>query len=273
MSTELIKLNFIKSEDGVALQKYSVLLASCRNALKEISYLSRVENPDSLVKIIEKLPFSLRQKWRDVADGITNQQLREITFDDVTSFVEAKARVLNHPIFGNLSNDLRIKSKDNVGTRRRLSFGIEGKHESADGANKNKFKIQKCSMCDGDHILPRCNYFKKESHEGRLKFVRKRGLCDNCLLQGHVVKSCPKPSLCKVTGCQSKHSTYLHPRNDTRVAEKASGPDVPGRSIGQSDNGTNVNNNGAQNGCVNAAKAEFAAIGAGVSVTGGSCQS
>lgn len=87
-------------------------------------------------------------------------------------------------------------------------------------------------------------------------------------LQGHVVKSCPKPSFCKVTGCQSEHSTYLHPRNDTRVAEKSSGPDVPWRSVVQSDNGTTVDNNGAQNSCVNAAKAEFAAIGAGVSVTG-----
>ena len=89
----------------------------------------------------------------DVADGMTNRHLREIFFDDVTSFVEAKARVLNHPIFGNLRNDLRNKSKDNVGTRKRLSFGTEGKQESADGANKNKLKIQKCSMCDGGTIF------------------------------------------------------------------------------------------------------------------------
>ena len=71
-----------------------------------------------------------------------------------------------------------------------------------------------------------------------------------------------------MTGCQSKHSTYLHPRNKTRVAEKSSGPEVPMRSVLQSDNGMNVDNNSAQNGCVNAAKAELAAIGAGVSVTG-----
>ena len=81
-------------------------------------------------------------------------------------------------------------------------------------------------------------------------------------------KSRPKPSFGKVTGCQSKHSTYLHPRNDTRVAEKSSGPDVPWRSVGESDNGTTVDNNGVRNSCVNAAKAEFSAIGAGVSVTG-----
>ena len=71
-----------------------------------------------------------------------------------------------------------------------------------------------------------------------------------------------------MTGYQSKHSTYLHPRSDTRVAEKSSGPHAPWRSVGQSHNGTTVNNNGARNSCVSAAKAEFAAIGAGVSVTG-----
>jgi hypothetical protein len=36
----------IKAEDGIALQNFSVLLASCRNTLKEIGYLNKVENPD-----------------------------------------------------------------------------------------------------------------------------------------------------------------------------------------------------------------------------------
>ena len=60
----------IKSEDGESLQKFSVLLTSCKNALKQISYLKKIENPNSLQMIMEKLPFGLRQKWRDVADDI-----------------------------------------------------------------------------------------------------------------------------------------------------------------------------------------------------------
>jgi hypothetical protein len=36
----------IKAEDGIALQNFSVLLASYRNTLKEIGYLNKVENPD-----------------------------------------------------------------------------------------------------------------------------------------------------------------------------------------------------------------------------------
>ena len=48
--------------------------------------------------------------------------------------------------------------------------------------------------------------------EGRIRFARKSGLCFNCLFPGHIANSCPKNSFCKVTGCEVKHSTYLHPK-------------------------------------------------------------
>ena len=46
-----------------------------------------------------------------------------------------------------------------------------------------------------------------------LKVTEVKGLCNNCLVSGHVVKQCPKASFCKIEGCQSKHSTFLHPVN------------------------------------------------------------
>ncbi len=116
----------IKSEDKVALQSYSVLLVSCRNALKEIGYRSKIENTDILLKIIEKLPFSLRQRWK-VADDITYNKSREIMFDDVVKFVESKTRVLNHPIFGKLTSDNRNKHKETPGSKYRQHFGIDGR--------------------------------------------------------------------------------------------------------------------------------------------------
>ena len=63
----------IKSEDGAGLQLFSVLLTSYKNTLTDIGYLSKIENPDSLKKIVSRLPFNLRQKWRDVADTITER--------------------------------------------------------------------------------------------------------------------------------------------------------------------------------------------------------
>ena len=92
----------IKSEDGESLQWFSIMLTTCKNALKQIGYLSKIENPDSLQKIMEKLPFGLRQKWCDVADDITEVKQREITIEDIALFVEKRARACNHPIFGKI---------------------------------------------------------------------------------------------------------------------------------------------------------------------------
>ena len=37
----------------------------------EIGYLSKLENPDTLRAIVQRLPSGLRKRWRDVADNIT----------------------------------------------------------------------------------------------------------------------------------------------------------------------------------------------------------
>lgn len=221
----VIEATPIKSEDGIALQTFSVLLISCRNTLKETGYLNKINNPYCLIKIIEKLPFPLRQKWRERADDITNNEVREINFDDVVKFVEERVRVMNHPIFGRLSSG---KVKDVRGSRDRYSFSINAndackKRELGDP--KAESKPFNCPMCNGNHILPRCNRFQRESVEGRIKFARKSGLCFNCLFRGHIANSCPKNSFCKVTSCEVKHSTYLHPKANISVADKSCGPD------------------------------------------------
>ena len=61
--------------------------------------------------------------------------------------------------------------------------------------------------------------------EGRIKFARKSGLCFNCSFRGHIANLCLKNSFCKVTGCEVKHSTYLHPKANISVADKSCGPD------------------------------------------------
>ena len=95
----------IKSQDSESLQRFSVLLTSSKNALKQIGYTSRLENPDSLHKIIKKLPFELRQKWRDIANDITEVRQRKIMIKDVAVFVEKRARASSHPIFGKVSKE------------------------------------------------------------------------------------------------------------------------------------------------------------------------
>jgi len=65
------------------LQEFSVLLRSWKNTLKEVGYLNKIENPDSLQRVVERLPYPLRQRQHDVTQDITYNKHREITFEDV----------------------------------------------------------------------------------------------------------------------------------------------------------------------------------------------
>ena len=75
---KVTKGSAIRSEDRRGLQNFVTLLTSCRNTLKSIGYSSKVENPDSLKGVINRLRFDFRKKWRNAADQISEDQDREI---------------------------------------------------------------------------------------------------------------------------------------------------------------------------------------------------
>ena len=49
----------IKSEDGAALQQFSIHFKSCLNTPREIGSVNKLDNPDNLRKIIDRLPYGL----------------------------------------------------------------------------------------------------------------------------------------------------------------------------------------------------------------------
>ncbi|KAK6188438.1 hypothetical protein SNE40_004611 [Patella caerulea] len=94
----------IRSEDSAALQNLSVCLTTCRNVLKDIGYLSQIENPDSLRRIIARLPYDTRKRWRSNVDNIIVKFDREIKLEDIVDFVDRESRIANHPVFGDISD-------------------------------------------------------------------------------------------------------------------------------------------------------------------------
>ena len=64
----------IKAEDSFAL-------IGCSNTLGEIGYLGKAEKPETLLMFVNRLPYDLKLKWRDIADGITEIQKRDYDQD------------------------------------------------------------------------------------------------------------------------------------------------------------------------------------------------
>ena len=197
----------IKSEDGNALLQFSVQLTSCTNTLKEIGSLGKLDHPENLRRVINRLPFEMRLKWRDTVDRIIESEERDVTIEDVTKFVTAKARAATHPIFGKVVNENKGKQEDNKGRRQ---FGSKAGGFATQG-NEGRVNKSACP-CNANHWLSRCDKFRKWSLEERRKYVKDNKLCLNCLTSGHFVRSCAKQSFCKVEGSTGKHSTFLHPK-------------------------------------------------------------
>lgn len=145
---KLTKGQPIKAEDSSALRRFSVLLTSCKNTLKEIGYLSKVENPDTLKMIVDRLPYGLKLKWREVADRITETEEREITIEDINDFVTSKARTATHAIFGNVMKDSQVTPGGSKNRTKPLfkssNFGIDAVPQQENRNNNNL----RCPLCN-----------------------------------------------------------------------------------------------------------------------------
>ena len=188
--------------------------------MKSIGCGSKIENPDSLRGVINRLPYDLRKKWRDTADQMTEDQDREIKFEDIVAFVEKQACAASHPVFGDISalSWDHEREKNTYSKTKGKRFAIKG--EDADQGRSNERKEdpgserkgnpKNCPKCTRDHYLHDCPEFKRESSDERAQFVRSKKLCFNCLKPYPRVQDCRKKRACK--DCGRKHSSLLpHP--------------------------------------------------------------
>ncbi|XP_058816162.1 uncharacterized protein LOC131679450 [Topomyia yanbarensis] len=67
--------------------------------------------------------------------------------------------------------------------------------------------VPKCPSCKQAHLLFQCDQFRALPPQQRFEFVKKRGLCINCLKGTHLAKDCSSGS-CK--SCAKKHHSLLH---------------------------------------------------------------
>ena len=236
----------IKAEDADALEGFAVLLSSCTNTLKAIGHSSKFESPDSMRKIIERLPPKLQASWRDNADRILNSEARDICIDDISLFVEQKARTLSNPVFGKLpclekekknSKDRGSRSKSERPGGKQLSLVTISETKSALNSSADVLSAvhsskKNCLFCNADHNLTECSSFAKVPPTDRQEFVMKQRLCFSCLGEGHQSRSCHKRKPC--IHCNKRHATVMHVGAPEAIVASDSGKDGPQSENNQS---------------------------------------
>ncbi|XP_074648981.1 uncharacterized protein LOC141904301 [Tubulanus polymorphus] len=201
----------LKSEDRNGLRKYSVQLSICHNALQDVGFLSKIENPDCLRRVVGRLPYDLRKRWRTRADVINEMQEREITFKDISDFVEKEARVAQNHIFGDLNPFEKKDSRESHHGKR--NFGLKTQtYSSNTQTNTRDGRPLRCFNCEGPHRIDECSHFKAMNYEEKVKMIKDKGLCFNCLIPRHTARECNSKQRCSV--CRFKHHSLVHKGTD-----------------------------------------------------------
>ncbi|UYV76985.1 hypothetical protein LAZ67_14002708, partial [Cordylochernes scorpioides] len=189
----------------------------CNNILN-VKYI-KVTNSRNIIELIDTVKLNLRNLE---LLGINEEQLGNML---LTTFILKK-------IDRNMNKDFELSLKENTfPTLQDLLTFLEKHRKGLDHINgkiyrkednvRKTFKtyqvntnIIKCIYCNSSHKLGTCQEFAKLSLDNRIKFVRSKNLCINCLGVNHYANHCKITATCKV--CNKKHHTTLHHYNYQR---------------------------------------------------------
>ena len=94
----------VRAEDSASLHRFSIFLMRCKNAMECSKYLTKLEQPDTIQKLVMKLPFNLRKTWRRSVH-VMEIERRSVTFSDLAEFVNNEAGVIANSV-------IRISKED-----------------------------------------------------------------------------------------------------------------------------------------------------------------
>ena len=225
---KIIAWPVIKSEDLKSLQAYSIFLRQCNNAMRGIHFSLELDAPSNMQTVIKKLPYKLKERWREEACTLQETSKRRASFRDIVQFVEKQVKIASDPLFGDLmvhdtpgvgKRDVRqFKSQPYSAKPKGSSFattispmnkGTQHNMKSAYGNKSNASPVTNgCLFCGAGHTLDMCFSLERKAHSDKMAFLKENGVCYGCLCIGHRSRDCTKRLFCKV--CNLRHPTLLH---------------------------------------------------------------
>jgi len=161
----------IRINDAQALHRFSVFLTSCSNAMQGNRYLDKFEHLDNIKKLIMKLHYNMRDRWRRVVYDIMEACDEPVVFSSLVDFVDREARIATSPIFGKI--DSADKPRHNSGSvNPTLKPSPQGTRTSslATQVQSNDSEKQNdknnCTYCNGaNHSLENCYALRKKPYK------------------------------------------------------------------------------------------------------------
>lgn len=226
----------IKPDDRKGLNAFALFLIGCSNTVNDVDYMSEMNNPTNMKSILYKLPYKLKEKWRNHAYSIQERKGTRAKFPDLVEFIYQQAKVANDPLFGDIldvtpanQSSLKKRSDQLKGLSKRSSFAVNTSCTEKD-TTKSQLDVttssvktisafqSPCLYCKNSHALSVCNKIQEKPSKDRIQFLKSHGLCFGCLTAGHLYKACRKKASC--SNCSLKHPTILHVVKQSVVSEE-----------------------------------------------------
>nr|XP_054598158.1 uncharacterized protein LOC129163741 [Nothobranchius furzeri] len=183
--------------------------------------LSYLDTSRGITPIVQKLPYSLHDKWVSLASRYKEtNQISYPPFSFFAKFVCDQAKILNDPSFASLTGNSRSgRPEPSLKHNMKIPISVK-KTEISTQLNSSHSKPSEKRMADPDqqcplhnkpHPLRNCRGFRNEPLDERKTYLKENNICFKCCAStSHLAKDCSKNVQCRE--CKSEnHPTALHP--------------------------------------------------------------
>ena len=197
----IINSPIVKSDNSNYLRKHIQCIEDNLDGLRQAGVNTNGWGPILAYHMYQKLDNDTRRDFEIQFPGTHVQKVPELL-----KFLKERAAALEtYSATGKKPAIDQQKPKSTSG-------GVyAGQQESAGSGyfgNTQSYRNSKCSKCDGDHHIYRCDDFLALTMELRDKWVKDNEICRNCLKKGHLSAKCASKYVCKI--CKKRHNTLLH---------------------------------------------------------------
>ena len=101
----LMRWPFVKADDVSSLDRLAVEMRTCLNAVDSLMETNHeLDHPKTMKRLLERLPFTIQERWRREVDKLREMRGRSPVFSDLVSLVEVEARIASNTAFGRQSS-------------------------------------------------------------------------------------------------------------------------------------------------------------------------
>ncbi|XP_074661512.1 uncharacterized protein LOC141914144 [Tubulanus polymorphus] len=201
----------IKADNPAGLDEYAIFLTEVLHAVSSIDGLKILEFSDNVKRLVQKLPYHMHDRWRNIVASKRDLGI-SVQFKDLVMFVSREAKKVNDPVYGRTAltstsstenRETRDKKMNNGPKPKRQSHSFAAVSQQVDGFSKP------CAHCNRNgHDLVNCKEFLDLADDAKSKRLRSLNLCYGCLKPGHPKRFCRNVLKCDI--CAKSHPTVLH---------------------------------------------------------------